>query len=63
MQLSKFYEQLKRRRVIRAAVIYAALLWAILQVADLLAEAEIVSGSVVRWVILFGGGVIYRGLP
>ncbi len=40
--------------MIRAAVIYAALLWALLQVADLLAEAEIVSGSVVRWMILLG---------
>jgi TolB-like protein len=40
--------------VIRAAVIYAALLWALLQVADLLAEAEIVSGSAVRWMILLG---------
>lgn len=40
--------------MIRAAVIYAALLWALLQVADLLAEAELVSGSVVRWMILLG---------
>ncbi len=40
--------------MIRAAVIYAALLWALLQVADLLAEAGLVSGSVVRWMILLG---------
>jgi len=54
LQLRNFYEQLKRRRVIRAAVIYAALLWALLQVVDLLAEAELVSESVVRWMILLG---------
>ena len=54
MPFKNFYAQLKRRRVIRAAVIYAALLWAILQVADLLAEAGIVNESVVRWILLLG---------
>jgi len=49
-----FYAQLKDRRVIRTAIIYVALLWAILQVADLLADAGIVSGSLVRWIILLG---------
>ena len=54
MRVKNFYEQLKQRRVIRAAVIYAALLWALLQVADLLAGAAIIGDAAVRWMILAG---------
>ena len=54
MPVKDFYAQLKDRRVIRTAIIYVALLWAILQVADLLADAGIISGSLVRWIILLG---------
>jgi len=49
-----FYTQLKDRRVIRTAIIYVALLWAILQVADLLADAQLISAIAVRWVIIVG---------
>ena len=54
MQLGDLYEQLKQRRVIRAAVIYAALLWALLQVADLLAGADMIGDAFVRWMIVMG---------
>jgi TolB-like protein len=54
VQLRNFYEQLKQRRVIRAAIIYAALLWALLQVADLLAGANMISDAMVRWMIVVG---------
>jgi TolB-like protein len=54
LQVKNFYEQLKQRRVIRAAVIYAALFWALLQVADLLAGASIIGDASVRWIILAG---------
>ena len=40
--------------MIRAAVIYAALLWALLQVADLLAGADMISDTTVRWAIVIG---------
>ena len=54
MQLRNFYEQLKQRRVIRASIIYGALLWALLQVADLLAGADMISDATVRWTIVIG---------
>jgi len=59
MRIAGIYKQLKERRVIRAAVIYIALLWAVLQAADLFAGADIISEATVRWMIL--GGV--AGLP
>ena len=59
MRIAGIYKQLKDRRVIRAAVIYVALLWAILQAADLFAGSDIISEATVRWLIM--GGV--AGLP
>jgi TolB-like protein len=59
MRIAGIYKQLKDRRVIRAAVIYVALLWAVLQAADLFAGADIISETTVRWLIM--GGV--AGLP
>ena len=53
------FSQLKERRVIRATLIYVALLWVALQVADLLAEADMLSDQQVRWIILLG----VAGLP
>jgi TolB-like protein len=53
------FEQLKERRVIRASLIYIALLWVALQAADLLAGAEMLSEQLVRWLILVG----VAGLP
>lgn len=54
-----FFAQLKKRRVIRATLIYVALLWAVLQAADLLANADLISEQLVRWLILLG----VAGLP
>jgi len=50
------YEQLKDRRVIRSSVLYLALFWGAVEVADLLAGADIISEDKVRW-LLFGGVV------
>jgi TolB-like protein len=51
--------QLKERRVIRATLIYVALLWVALQVANVLEEAGFVSEQLVRGLILLGvGGLI-----
>jgi len=52
-------EQLKERRVIRATLIYVALLWVVLQAADLLAGAGMLTDQLVRWLILIG----VAGLP
>jgi TolB-like protein len=54
MKIMELFRQLRDRRVIRAAVIYLAVLWAALQAADLFAGAEIVSEGTVRWMILIG---------
>lgn len=48
------YEQLKDRRVIRTSVIYLALFWGAVEVADLLAGADMISGDKVRWLLLAG---------
>jgi len=53
-RLTDFFQQLGKRRVIRAGVLYAAGLWLMLQVADSLAQAGMVSDDFVRWVILLG---------
>jgi TolB-like protein len=53
------FAQLKERRVIRAAIIYVALLWVALQAADLLAGAGMLGDQFVRWLILLG----VAGLP
>ena len=53
-RFKSFYAQLKDRRVIRATLVYVALFWLLMQVADLLAEAEMISQESVRWLILLG---------
>ncbi len=53
-RFKSFYAQLKDRRVIRAVLVYVALFWLLMQVADLLAEAEMISQESVRWLILLG---------
>ena len=50
-RLSEFYRQLKQRRVIRTGIVYAALVWGALQVADLLAEAGFIQERLVQWLI------------
>jgi len=52
MRISELIEQLKNRRVIRAAIIYAAFVWALLQAADLFAGEDIIPEQWVRWLIL-----------
>lgn len=59
MTKKSVFTQLRERRVIRTALIYVALLWAALQVADLLAEAGFIGAQLVRWLILLGA----VGLP
>ena len=54
MNLGNVFKQLQKRRVIRTAVIYVALLWAVLQAADLFADADILSEATVRLVIAVG---------
>lgn len=51
-RLGDLYRELRQRRVIRTAVVYAALVWGALQVADLLAGADFLSERSVRWMIL-----------
>ena len=52
MRVAELFEQLKARRVIRAAVIYAAFVWAVLQAADLFAGENIIPEQWVRWLIV-----------
>jgi hypothetical protein len=52
MRIAELVEQLKARRVIRAVIIYAALVWALLQAADLFAGEDIIPEQWVRWLIL-----------
>jgi TolB-like protein len=51
-RFSNFYGQLRKRRVIRTAVVYAALVWGSLQVADLLADARFISDALVQGLII-----------
>lgn len=53
-RLTGLYEQLKNRRVIRAALVYVAFFWLLIQVGDLLVEAEVLNQESVRWLILAG---------
>ncbi len=48
------YKQLKERRVIRTSVIYLAIFWGVVEVADLLAGADMISEDKVRWLLLAG---------
>jgi TolB-like protein len=52
MRLQDLYKQLRERRVIRASLIYLALVWAALQAADLFAGADIIREATVRWLIV-----------
>ena len=52
MRLRELIRQLSKRRVFRAAVIYAAFVWVALQAADLFAGENIIPGQWVRWLIL-----------
>lgn len=51
---SQVYQQLKKRRVIRAILVYLALFWLALQVADLLVESNLADEQQVRWLIIGG---------
>ncbi len=52
MQIKELIEQLSKRRVFRAAVIYAAFVWVVLQAADVFAGEGIIPGQWVQWLIL-----------
>ncbi len=55
-RLTELYTQLKKRRVIRAGVVYIAVFWLSLQVIDILIESRFVGEAAIRWLII--GGVI-----
>lgn len=59
LNIQAICQQLRERRVIRAAIIYGALLWALLQAADVAAGAGLISDTTVRWLIIAGA----VGLP
>jgi TolB-like protein len=50
-RFSEFYRQLKQRRVIRTAVVYVALVWGALQVAELLDDSGFIREQQVQWLI------------
>ena len=52
MRFADIVKELRQRRVIRAAVIYLAVVWALLQAADLFAGADVIDPGMVRWLIL-----------
>ena len=52
MRLRKILAQLGQRRVFRAAAIYAAAVWVVLQAADVLAGEGIVAERLVQWLIV-----------
>lgn len=52
MQLRGLIGQLARRRVFRAAVIYAATVWVVLQAADVFAGEGIIPEGLVQWLIV-----------
>src|SRR6478609_7787937 len=49
---SSFFEQLKRRKVVRMAVAYAVVAWLLLQLADVLVPALNLPGWTIRLVTL-----------
>lgn len=53
-RIVNFYKQLKDRRVIRAGIIYLAAFWLLLQVADLVSAADLISETTIRWLIIVG---------
>jgi TolB-like protein len=48
------YEQLKNRRVIRTGILYLAVFWGVVEVADLLAGANMIGEDLVRRMLLGG---------
>ena len=55
-RLTELYKQLKKRRVIRAGVVYIAVFWLSLQVVAILVESSFIGEAVIRWLIM--GGVV-----
>lgn len=54
MKLTRFIDELRRRRVVRAAVAYAAALFLVLQVADIVVPALRLPESVLTGIVLVG---------
>jgi len=59
MRSGEFIRQLGQRRVFRAAAIYAATVWVVLQAADVFAGEGIIPEAAVRWLIIASAA----GLP
>ena len=55
----QFYEELKRRRVIRVATVYTIALWPIIQIVDILAPAIGLPNIALRYMLI----VFVSGLP
>jgi len=53
-RIAEIYKQLKDRKVIRASIIYLAVFWLLLQVADVVSETDLISEGTVRWIIILG---------
>ena len=55
--LTAFYEELKRRRVIRVATLYVIVFWPIIQLVDILSPALNLPDSMMRYLVIafFGG--------
>lgn len=53
-RIVEVYSQLKNRRVIRAGIIYIAVFWLLLQVADAVSGTDLISEGFVRWIIMGG---------
>lgn len=53
-RIVEVYKQLKNRRVIRAGIIYIAVFWLLLQVADAVSGTDLISEGFVRWIIMGG---------
>tara|TARA_R110002072_G_scaffold1369_6_gene11250 strand:- start:5982 stop:8225 length:2244 start_codon:yes stop_codon:yes gene_type:complete len=57
--LKSFYEELKRRRVIRVATLYVVAIWPIIQLLDIISPALEIPESVLRYLVI----AFFSGLP
>ena len=57
--LRNFYEELKRRRVIRVATLYVVAIWPIIQLLDIISPTLELPDSVLRYLVI----AFFAGLP
>ena len=58
MALQNFYEQLKRRRVIRVATLYVIAFWPIVQVVDIISTTFSLPDSYMRYLVFAFSGAL-----